>query len=210
MKPDNFEQLLRRAIAIPVVTINSADQAVPLVRALLAGGLGTIEITLRTAAGLAAAAAVRRDIPDAIVGLGTVLDKQQLRAAKEVGAHFAVSPGLDPDLASLAAEIGINYLPGVTNPSEIMTAARLGYRLLKFFPAEPSGGIPALKAFAGPFPEVKFCPTGGIGGDNVTTYLAQPNVVCVGGAWLAPEADIEAGAWDAITARSSNASNQTG
>ena len=136
-----------------------------------------------------------------MVGLGTVLDEQQLQAAKKIGAHFAVSPGLDPDLARLASEIGINYLPGVTNPSEIMAARRLGFRLLKFFPAEPSGGIPALKSLGGPFPDVKFCPTGGIGDDNAAAYLSQPNVICVGGAWLIPEADIEAGRWDNITAR---------
>ncbi len=201
MSENDFERLLRRARAIPVVTIDDARQAAPLARALLAGGLNTVEITLRTKAARDAVLAIRHEVPEAVVGLGTVTAPAQLEDARDIGVHFTVSPGFDPELARTAGELGMPYLPGVTSPTEIMAAGAQGLKLLKFFPAEPAGGIPALKAFAGPFPDVSFCPTGGIGTANAPIYLAQPNVVCVGGAWLAPEADIAASNWDAITGR---------
>ncbi|HKM64538.1 MAG TPA: bifunctional 4-hydroxy-2-oxoglutarate aldolase/2-dehydro-3-deoxy-phosphogluconate aldolase [Acidisphaera sp.] len=198
-------ELLRAARLIPVLTIERVDRAVPLARALVAGGVRTLEITLRTAAGADAAAAIKAEVADAIVGLGTVVTRRDLKLAKRLDLPFAFSPGATPELLDAAADLGVPFVPGVGTASEIIAAMARGFTTVKLFPAEQVGGIGALKAFGGPFPDVRFNPTGGVSEHNMADYLALPNVVAVGGSWLAPLADIEAGNWDAITARARSA-----
>ena len=197
--------LLRAARLIPVLTIERLDRAVPLGQALVAGGVRTLEITLRTAAGADAAAAIQDEVPDAVVGLGTVLTRRDLELAKRLNLPFAFSPGATPELLDAAAELGIPFVPGIATASELMGAMARGFTTVKLFPAEQAGGIGTLKALSGPFPNVRFNPTGGISEANMAAYLALPNVVAVGGSWLAPNADIEAGNWTAITERASRA-----
>ncbi|MBV8574115.1 MAG: bifunctional 4-hydroxy-2-oxoglutarate aldolase/2-dehydro-3-deoxy-phosphogluconate aldolase [Acetobacteraceae bacterium] len=201
----NVPELLRAARLIPVLTIERLDRAVPLAQALVAGGVRTLEITLRTAAGADAAAAIQDEVPGAIVGLGTVLSRRDLELAKRLNLPFAFSPGATPELLDAAADLGIPFVPGIGTASELMAALARGFTTMKLFPAEQVGGIGALKAFAGPFPQVRFNPTGGVGLKNLADYLAQPNVVAVGGSWLAPLADIEAENWTAITERARQA-----
>lgn len=201
----DLENILRAAPIIPVITIDRAEDGVPLARALIAGGVRAIEITLRTQAAPAAAAAIVREVPEAIVGLGTVLTPRDLEMAKTLKARFALSPGTTPELLDAAAEGDLPFIPGVQTASEVMTALASGFDVLKFFPAAQAGGIAAVKALAGPFPDVRFCPTGGVGADNFGEWLVLPNVVAVGGSWLAPAADIRAGAWEAIAARARRA-----
>lgn len=203
---EKLEQLLRAAPVIPVITIERVEDAVPLARALVAGGLTALEITLRTPAAPAAAAAIAKEVPDAVVGLGTVLTRDDLEAAHALGARFALSPGATPELLDAAAVGELPFIPGVQTPSELMAALARGFDVVKFFPAMPAGGIAALKALAGPFPQVRFCPTGGIGEGNFADWLALDNVVSVGGSWLTPAADIRSGDWAAITARARRAS----
>ena len=191
--------LLRTALIVPVLTIAREEHAVPLARALCAGGVKTLEITLRTAAGASAAKLIHAEVPDAIVGLGTVLNKRDLELCVNNGLKFAFSPGASPALLDAAAEMGLDFVPGVQTASEIMACLERGFDVMKFFPASQAGGIPTLKALAGPFPQVKFCPTGGISEDQASTWLALPNVLAVGGSWLAPKELVEAGDWDAIT-----------
>ena len=200
-----LEEILRAAPLIPVITIERASDAVPLARALVAGGLKALEITLRTPAAPAAADAIAREVPDAILGLGTVLTAQDLDTARSLNARFALSPGATPELLDAAAQRDLPFIPGVQTASELMAALARGFDVVKFFPAGPAGGIAALRALAGPFPQVRFCPTGGVGADNFTDWLALPNVVSVGGSWLAPAAEIRAGDWAAITARAQRA-----
>ena len=192
---------MRMAPVIPVLTIERDSDAVPLARALVAGGLPVLEITLRTDAALAAASAIMAEVPDAVVGLGTLLNPADVARARQVGARFGVSPGLTDDLAAAAGEADLPFLPGVATASEAMRAMALGHTHLKFFPAEPAGGIPALKALGAPLQHLRFCPTGGISVETAPAYLALPNVLCVGGSWLATKAEIADGAWDAITAK---------
>jgi 2-dehydro-3-deoxyphosphogluconate aldolase/(4S)-4-hydroxy-2-oxoglutarate aldolase len=196
-----LDDLLRAAPVIPVITIERAEEGVPLARALVAGGLRALEITLRTPAAPAAAKAIGEAVPEAIVGVGTVLTPQDLESARGLGARFAVSPGATPELLDAAAGGELPFIPGVQTASELMAALARGFEVVKLFPAVPAGGIAALKALAGPFPQVRFCPTGGIGEENFLDWLKLPNVACVGGSWLAPAADIRAGDWAAITAR---------
>ena len=203
--PNPTADLLRAARIVPVLTIRDADQAVPLARALVAGGVRTLEVTLRTEAGAKAAEAIMAEVPDAIVGLGTVLARRDLLLAQRLGVPFAVSPGATPELLDAAAEIGIPFVPGVATASELMAAAARGFTTVKLFPAAQMGGISALKALGGPFPEARFCPTGGIGEEEMRDYLALSNVVAVGGSWLAPSAEIAAGEWEAIEARARRA-----
>ena len=184
---------------IPVIVIDDAGRAVSLARALAAGGLPAIEITLRTDAALDAIAAIAAAVPEAVVGAGTALGPAQYEAAARAGARFVVSPGFTPDLAE-AAEGGVPLLPGCATPSEIMAALEEGYTHLKFFPAEQAGGHSYLKALASPFAAVRFCPTGGVSAGNAGDYLALPNVLCVGGSWVAPKEAVDAGDWDRITA----------
>jgi 2-dehydro-3-deoxyphosphogluconate aldolase/(4S)-4-hydroxy-2-oxoglutarate aldolase len=200
-----LDGILRTAPVIPVLTIEREDDGVPLARALVAGGLAALEITLRTPAASAAARAIGKAVPEAIVGIGTVLTPRDLEAARGLGARFAVSPGATPELLDAAARSDLPFVPGVGTASEVMAAITRGFDVVKFFPAVPAGGIAALKALAGPFPQARFCPTGGIGEDTLADWLKLPNVVSVGGSWLAPAADIRAGNWPAITARAQRA-----
>lgn len=192
--------LMRLAPVIPVIVIDDAAQAVPLARALVEGGLPVLEVTLRTPAALAAVREIARAVPEAMVGVGTVVNDAQLAAAKAAGARFAVSPGLTPALAEAARRSGLPLLPGAATASELMFALECGYEQLKFFPAEAAGGPAMLKSLHGPFAEVRFCPTGGITEANAPAYLALPNVVCVGASWLVPKAALAAGDWAAIHA----------
>lgn len=198
-------ELLTAARVIPVLTIERVEDAVPLARALVAGGVRTLEITLRTEAAIAAAKALLAEVPDAIVGIGTILTPSDLAQAISLGARFGVSPGATPELLDAAAKSDLPFLPGVATASEVMQAQAHGFNALKFFPAEQSGGIAMLRALAGPFPQTRFCPTGGIGAANAAAWLAEPNVLAVGGSWLCPAADINAGNWSAISARCAEA-----
>lgn len=192
--------ILRVSPVIPVVIIDDADDAVPLAEALVAGGVKVIEVTLRTAAALDAARAISTNVHDIVVGIGTVTRAEDFAAAAEAGARFVVSPGITDALLSAAQAGEINYLPGVMTPSEVMRAREAGLTDLKLFPAEAAGGVALVNALAGPFPDITFCPTGGISAEAARRYLEQPNVACVGGSWLTPKAAIDAGDWEAITA----------
>jgi len=196
-----LDEILAAARIIPVLTIQDAAHAVPLAHALMAGGLRVLEITLRTPAAAAAAASIMRAVPEAVVGLGTVLSGRDLETARNLGVSFALSPGSTPELLDAAASINLPFVPGIATASELMAALARGFDTVKFFPAVPAGGVAALKALAGPFADVRFCPTGGIAEGNLAEWLALPNVASVGGSWLAPASDIEAGNWTAITRR---------
>jgi len=191
-----IDEVMAAGPVIPVLVIERAEDAVPLARALLAGGVRTLEVTLRTPAALDAIRRIAAEIEGALVGAGTVLNAKDLDAAREAGATFAVSPGLTDALAGAAA--GFPLLPGVATGSEIMRGLEHGLTRFKFFPAETSGGAAAVKAFAGPFAAVRFCPTGGIGLANAKSYLSLANVVCVGGSWLAPAEAVRDGDWGRI------------
>jgi 2-dehydro-3-deoxyphosphogluconate aldolase/(4S)-4-hydroxy-2-oxoglutarate aldolase len=199
-KREQLIGLLRSARVIPVLTIERAEDAVPLARALVAGGVRTLEITLRTAVAIDAAKAIIAQVPDAVVGIGTVLNSADLARAAALGARFAVSPGATPELLDAAAASDLPFMPGIATASELMQALARGFDLAKFFPAEQSGGLSALRALAGPFPQARFCPTGGISESNAATWLAEANVVVVGGSWLCPAADVRSGNWSGITA----------
>jgi 2-dehydro-3-deoxyphosphogluconate aldolase/(4S)-4-hydroxy-2-oxoglutarate aldolase len=205
MTTPGIADLLRAARLVPVLTIEDADRAVPLARALVEGGVRTLEITLRTSAGRAAAAAVRQSVPEAVVGLGTVLTPEDLALVGQLDLQFAFSPGATPDLLDAARALGVPFVPGIGTASELMAALARGFDVVKLFPAEQVGGIGMLRALSGPFPRALFNPTGGVTEDNAGAYLAQPNVVAVGGSWLAPTSDVRAGNWDAITARARRA-----
>jgi len=192
-------EILRQGPVVPVMVINRLEQAVPLARALTAGGIRVLEITLRTPVAMEAIAAISREVPDAIVGAGTVTRGEELAAVAAAGAVFAISPGLTAELLDAANRGPIPLIPGIATVSELMTGLARGYDHFKFFPAEAAGGVKMLKAFAGPFPRVVFCPTGGITADNYREYLAQANVACVGGSWIVPQGAIEAGDWARIT-----------
>ena len=196
----SLESILQTTPVLPVIAIDRVDQALPLAEALLSGGISTLEITLRTPVALEAIRCICRAFPNAFVGAGTVTTPEALRQVAEAGACFAVSPGLTRPLLEATASCAIPLLPGVMTPTEVMTTMDAGFRFLKLFPAEQAGGIPMLKALAGPFKELRFCPTGGIGPTSAPAYLAQPNVLCVGGSWLTPRALLEAGDWQAIQA----------
>ncbi len=200
-RQDQLATLLAIGRVIPVITINALEEGVPLARALVVGGVRLLEITLRTKVGMQAAEAIMRAVPEAVVGIGTVLTPADMARAVASGAQFALSPGATPDLLDAAAAAPIPFLPGIATASELMEAMVRGFDTAKFFPASTAGGIPALKALAGPFPSARFCPTGGITEENASTWLSQPNVVAVGGSWLTPAADVAARNWDAITSR---------
>jgi len=192
--------LFRQATIIPVLTIERLEDAVPLARALVAGGVRTLEVTLRTPVAAEAAKAMIANVPDAIVGIGTILNADDLARAVALGAKFGVSPGVTPELLKAADDSALPFAPGIATASELMQALEHGFDLVKFFPAEQSGGIKALRALAGPFPKVRVCPTGGIGEANAASWLAEPNVVAVGGSWLCPPADVRSGNWAGISA----------
>ena len=177
-------EFLTRWPVIPVVTLTDAQLAVPLARALLSGGIGVIEVTLRHAEGLRSIAIIAREVPEMQIGAGTALSGADLRAAAQAGATFAVSPGSTGSLLSEARTLGLPYLPAVATPSELMTGLEAGYRYFKFFPATAAGGIEMLRALQQPFPQARFCATGGISAANAPEYLRLANVLCVGGSWL--------------------------
>ncbi len=183
---------------VPVLKIERVADAVPLVRALAKGGLRLVEITLRTPAALEAIRRVSGEVEEAVVGAGTILSALQFEEAAQAGSRFIVSPGLTREVAKAAEASAVPLLPGAVTPSEIMAAAELGLDFLKFFPAEQAGGAAYLKSLASPFAGIRFCPTGGIGAENAPAYLSLPNVVCVGGSWIAPDALVGAGRWDEI------------
>lgn len=195
----NIQDILKAAPVMPVIVIHELQHAVPLARALVAGGLKVLEITLRTPVAVDAVREIAREVPDAIVGVGTLTRPEQFARVAEAGAQFAVSPGLTPALVGASAQSDLPFLPGVFTPGEAMQARDSGFTHLKLFPAKQAGGLGMLKAMGSPFPDLVFCPTGGIGADSFRDYLALPNVACVGGSWVAPGALVAAGDWAAIT-----------
>ena len=198
-KQDRIAELIRQATVIPVLTIERLQDAVPLAKALVAGGVRTLEVTLRTPVAVDAAKAIIAEVPDAVVGIGTILNADDLARAEVLGATFGISPGATPELLKAVATSRLPFAPGIATASELMQALAHGFDVVKFFPAEQAGGIKALRALAGPFPNVRVCPTGGIGEANAATWLAEPNVLAVGGSWLCPAAEIRAGNWAGIT-----------
>ncbi|HOW77217.1 MAG TPA: bifunctional 4-hydroxy-2-oxoglutarate aldolase/2-dehydro-3-deoxy-phosphogluconate aldolase [Candidatus Competibacteraceae bacterium] len=202
----NVLDVMRTGPVIPVIVIEELAQAVPLAKALVAGGVRVLEVTLRTAPALEAIRLIAREVPDAIVGVGTLTRPQDFKDALDAGAKFGVSPGLTPAMIQAAHETGLPLLPGVMTPSDVIAARLAGFSELKLFPAQQAGGIGMLKALGGPFPDVTFCPTGGVSVENAPDFLALPNVACVGGSWLAPKAALVAGDWDRITALAKEAS----
>lgn len=184
---------------IPVIVLQRVADAVPLARALVEGGVRVLEVTLRTPVALACIEAIVREVPQAIVGAGTLRGASDVQAAVQAGCRFGVSPGYSQALGSACRAEGLPLLPGVATASEVMAAQDGGHRFLKFFPATAAGGIPMLKALAGPFPDVVFCPTGGIGPDTAAEFLALPNVAVCGGSWLTPAEAVQAGDWGRIT-----------
>lgn len=194
------DALLAACPVIPVVVLKDAAQAVPLARAMVAGGIPVLEITLRTEAALDSIRAVRAEVPDAITGAGTVRTVADLDASLAAGAQFIVSPGATDELLKAARDRGVTLLPGVATVSEAMRAADHGFTMQKFFPAEANGGAPVLKAWAGPLPDLRFCPTGGVNAGNAANYLALKNVPVVGGSWMLSTAKIEEGDFAGVTA----------
>ncbi|WP_257386016.1 bifunctional 4-hydroxy-2-oxoglutarate aldolase/2-dehydro-3-deoxy-phosphogluconate aldolase [Tahibacter caeni] len=199
-RQQTMETILRRAPVVPVVIVHELAQAVPLARALVAGGLPAVEITLRTPVALDAIRAIANEVDGVAVGAGTVLNAADLLAAEKAGACFAVSPGHSPALLDAADDSDLPYLPGASTASEAMTLLERGYRWQKFFPAVPAGGIEFVRALASPLPQVGFCTTGGIGAASAAAWLALPNVVAVGGSWLTPMELVAAGDWAAVEA----------
>ena len=195
---DLIAKICAAAPVIPVLTIDRVEDAQPLARALIAGGLPALEITLRTDAALEAIAAIA-EVEGAMVGVGTLLTSAQVQDAKAAGAIFGVSPGATPSLIAAALEFDLALLPGAATATEAMRLLEQGFTFQKFFPAEAAGGALALGSMAGPLPQITFCPTGGVTPENAKTYLALPNTLCVGGSWIAPKALVATGAWDEIT-----------
>jgi 2-dehydro-3-deoxyphosphogluconate aldolase / (4S)-4-hydroxy-2-oxoglutarate aldolase len=184
---------------VPVIVLDRVEDAVPLAQALVAGGVHMLEVTLRTKAGLDSIRQIRAEVPDAIVGVGTVCGAQQMESALNAGAQFVVSPGISAELLACAQNWGGPYLPGVATASEVLQARAAGFVWQKFFPAVPAGGLSMLSALSGPFADVQFCPTGGVGAANFREFLQQPNVFAVGGSWLTPKSAIAAQNWHVIT-----------
>jgi 2-dehydro-3-deoxyphosphogluconate aldolase/(4S)-4-hydroxy-2-oxoglutarate aldolase len=205
-----LERILGLGPVMPVLVINDVADAVPLARTLVDNGIRVLEVTLRTPNSLAVIACLSEAVPEAAVGAGTVTSPELLAAVERAGASFAVSPGLTPRLIAAARDAALPLLPGVMTASEAMTAAEAGFTRLKLFPALQAGGIGMLKALYGPLPELRFCPTGGVSPDNAREFLAQPNVMCVGGSWIAPDALVRARDWDKIGALARAASQLRG
>ena len=193
------EEVFSQGPVVPVLVIKEVAHAVPLAKALIAGGIKVLEVTLRTDAAIDAIREIADNVPEAFIGAGTVTNEAQLKQVEEAGAKFAISPGLTTDLLEAGNNSSIALIPGISSTSELMKGIDLGYTHFKFFPAEASGGIKALKSISGPFPDVVFCPTGGISPNNYLDYLALGNVRCAGGSWLAPDEVVESGQWDKIT-----------
>ncbi|TDF41512.1 bifunctional 4-hydroxy-2-oxoglutarate aldolase/2-dehydro-3-deoxy-phosphogluconate aldolase [Alteromonadaceae bacterium M269] len=184
---------------VPVLVVKNVEHAVPMAEALMEGGIKVLEVTLRTPAALDVISEIATKVPDAVIGAGTVTNPTQLQQVIDAGAKFAISPGLTERLLVAGAESDVALIPGIASISELMLGLDLGYTHFKFFPAEASGGVKALKAISGPFPDVVFCPTGGISPANYNDYLSLPNIRCVGGSWLVPEDALESGDWKRIT-----------
>ncbi|MGK4905886.1 bifunctional 4-hydroxy-2-oxoglutarate aldolase/2-dehydro-3-deoxy-phosphogluconate aldolase [Streptomyces albus] len=198
--------VLDLAPVLPVVVLHDAEDAVPLARALVAGGLPAIEVTLRTPAAPAAIRAIADAVPEAVVGAGTVLSGDDVRTAVEAGARFLVSPGWTDTLLEAMRASGVPYLPGVSTASEVVALLERGVHEMKFFPAEAAGGTAYLKSLASPLPRARFCPTGGVSAANAASYLALPNVACVGGTWMLPADALAAKDWDRVRALAAEAS----
>jgi 2-dehydro-3-deoxyphosphogluconate aldolase / (4S)-4-hydroxy-2-oxoglutarate aldolase len=199
MTPLTALQIMQDAPVIPVIVLNDVAHAVPMARALVAGGVRMLEVTLRTPQALACIEAIAKAVPEAVVGAGTVRTKADAQAAAMAGARFAVSPGYTSAVGQACRDAGLALLPGVATGSEIMMAQQDGFTELKFFPAMQAGGPAMLKAWSGPFFDVKFCPTGGVTLQNAPEFLTLPNVVCVGGSWIVPTDAMVKGEWDKIT-----------
>lgn len=208
-KRARLQSILCQSPIVAVITIDEVADAVPLARALVAGGVTALELTLRTPAGLAAAAAILKEVPEAVVGVGTILNLDDLAKARQSGAHFGVSPGVTAALLDAAAQSDLPFMPGIQSASELMEAMARGFDIVKLFPAAALGKA-AIQGLGGPFPEVRFCPTGGVGEDNFMDWLSLPNVAAVGGSWMASRADIRAGNWPAITERARQATDKLG
>ena len=204
-----MKELLSEYPIIPVVVIEQIEDAVPLAKSLVAGGLSVIEVTLRTPAAIAGIEDIIENVPGAVVGSGTVCSESQLQMSIELGCKFAVSPGATDSLLKKARDSGFNYLPGVSSASEVMRGLEYGFDTFKFFPAEAVGGTTLLKSLQGPFGDVKFCATGGIGLDNVMSYLSLANVLSVGGSWITPSKLIKEKRWSEIERLASQASSLT-
>jgi len=193
------EEIFAAGPVVSVLVINDVEKAVPLAKALMEGGIKVLEVTLRTPAAIDVIKRIAQEVPDSLIGAGTVTNAQQLKAVVEAGAKFAISPGMTADLLKAGMDSEIPLIPGISSTSDLMKGKDAGYTHMKFFPAEASGGVKAIKSISGPFPDVTFCPTGGIGPNNYNDYLALNNVKCVGGSWLAPDDAIESGDWARIT-----------
>ncbi|TFG87735.1 MAG: bifunctional 4-hydroxy-2-oxoglutarate aldolase/2-dehydro-3-deoxy-phosphogluconate aldolase [Chromatiales bacterium] len=194
-------EIMAASPVMPVIVLDRVDDAVPLAKALMSGGIRVLEVTMRTPAALDSVRAIRAALPDALVGVGTITNVADLEAARAAGARFGVSPGTTPDLLAHARGWNFPFLPGVMTPSDVMRAIEAGFAAMKLFPARQAGGVEMLKALGGPFPQVRFCPTGGIDADSAASYLALPNVVCVGGSWLSPPALVATRDWGQIRRR---------
>ena len=193
------EKILTTGPIVPVIVINELSQAVPLAKALVSGGVKVLEVTLRTECAIEAIRLIAKEVPDAIVGAGTVTNPQQLKAVTDAGAQFAISPGLTENLLQAACKGSIPLIPGISTVSELMLGMDYGLKEFKFFPAEANGGVNALKAISGPFAHIRFCPTGGISPANYRNYLALDNVLCIGGSWIVPADALAQGDYDRIT-----------
>lgn len=206
--PDEISEHLYNSGVIAVLMIDDVADAVPLAQALLAGGVDGIELTLRTDVAMQALRSIRDELPEMMVGVGTILSPQQVREVKEAGASFGVSPGMNPRVVSEAVRLGLPFAPGVCSPTDIELALEQGCRLMKFFPSEPSGGLPYLRTIAAPFAHlgVKYIPLGGVNAENAERYLREPSVQALGGSWLAPRELIAKKNWEAITANAREAS----
>jgi 2-dehydro-3-deoxyphosphogluconate aldolase/(4S)-4-hydroxy-2-oxoglutarate aldolase len=205
----DLRSILARAPVIPVLTIERLEDAAPLARALSAGGLSVLEVTLRTPVALQAIEAMRKAVPEAIVGVGTLTSADDFARAGDAGAQFGVSPGLTQSLADAARTASFPLLPGIMTPTDLIAGMHWGFDTFKLFPAQQAGGIGMLKALGAPFPEIRFCPTGGITRASAPEYLALPNVVCVGGSWVAPADKVRAQDWTAIEQLARDASGLT-
>ena len=204
------EEVLGQGPVVPVMVIHKLEQAVPLAKALVAGGIRVLEITLRTPVAMEAIRIISREVSGAMVGAGTVTRGEELAAVAEAGAVFAISPGLTVELLDAANQGPIPLIPGIATISELMTGMARGYSHFKFFPAEAAGGVKMLQAIGGPFPQITFCPTGGITLANYRDYLALKNVACIGGSWVAPQAAMDQGDWTRITALAREAVEKSG
>lgn len=195
-----LRDLLKQSKVVPVLELNDPDSAIPLAKALCAGGATVLEITLRTPAAFDVIASIKENVPEAFVGAGTVNTEKQIDRCKELNLDFMVSPGFHPALLDAAKSSGITYLPGVSTASEVLSASLAGLDTLKFFPAVAAGGVSMLKALAGPYGDIMFCPTGGVNSENCSEFLNLGNVICVGGSWIAPASLVKSNSWSEITA----------